>query len=232
MKITFRCDPALADLLPRPVAARDQLPDWLRSMPARALSDFHAQEIRTVKHCPPFVDAMSAGFLIPLPCDVRVERGGRFSWDWSLPPLTLADHTRSPLSFHVPAQMAGSPLFQPGRPAIKFNSFWTVELEPGYALLAMHPVNRLDLPFRLLTGLVDSDSFHEVGIFFPALWTDPDFEGVLPRGLPVAQCLAVRRETQELVFETITGDKAERFGELSREILGTPGVYRRRFRAK
>ena len=61
-------------------------------MPAKALSEFHGQDIRTVKQCPPFVDAMSAGFLIPLPCDVRVERGGKFSWDWSLPPFNAGYH--------------------------------------------------------------------------------------------------------------------------------------------
>ncbi len=55
-----------------------------------------------------------------------------------------------------------------GRPAIKFNSFWTIELEEGWSLLAMHPANRHDLPFRLLTGVVDSDRFNDIGIFFPS----------------------------------------------------------------
>jgi hypothetical protein len=155
MKIVFRCDPTIAHLLPKPMPAREGLPDWLKSMPRTAFSDFHGQDIRTVKQCPPFIDAMSTGFLIPLPCDVMVE-AGRFSWDWPLPPLSLADHPRSPLSFHVSAQLEGSPLFQEGRPAIKFNSFWTIELEEGWSLLAMHPANRLDLPFRLLTGVVGS----------------------------------------------------------------------------
>ena len=86
MKIVFRCDPAIAQLLPKPMPAREGLPDWLKSMPRTAFSDFHGQDIRTVKQCPPFIDAMSTGFLIPLPCDVMVEEG-RFSWDWPLPPL-------------------------------------------------------------------------------------------------------------------------------------------------
>src|ERR1700712_3527929 len=87
MNITFRCDPALIDLLPRPIPAKQALPDWLRAMPAKAFSELHGREIRTVKQCPPFVDAMSHGFMILLPCDVRVEHGV-FSWDWHLPPLS------------------------------------------------------------------------------------------------------------------------------------------------
>ena len=80
MRIRFRCDPALIGQLPRPSPAREFLPDWLRQMPRHAFSDLHDQDVRTVKHCPPFLDAMSQGFTIPLPCDVRVQ-DGRLSWD-------------------------------------------------------------------------------------------------------------------------------------------------------
>ena len=75
MRMIFRCDPALSDHLPRPVPARSALPDWLRAMPAKAHSDIHGRDIRTVKQCPPFIDAMAYGVMILLPCDVTVERG-------------------------------------------------------------------------------------------------------------------------------------------------------------
>ena len=231
MKIVFRCDPALEAVLPKPLPARRGLPDWLRAMKMTAFSDFHGKEIRTVKQCPPFVDAMMEGFLIPLPCDVAVDCG-RFSWDWDLPESSVPDHVRAPLSFHVAAQLAGSPLADGERPAIKFNSFWTIELEPGWSLLALHPINRLDLPFRVLTGLVDSDRFSQVGIFFPALWTEPGFVGMLPRGTPVAQCIPLRREEPELDFRTLTENEAAAQVALTREILEQPGVYKSRFRAK
>ena len=99
MKIVFRCDPAIAQLLPKPMLAREGLPDWLKSMPRTAFSDFHGQDIRTVKQCPPFVDAMAHGFVIPLPCDVSVE-DGMFSWDWRIPEPATKGHPRAPL-MHV-----------------------------------------------------------------------------------------------------------------------------------
>ena len=49
MRMTFRCDPRLQKHLPRPGPARSQLPDWLRKMPAKAHSDIHGREIRTVE---------------------------------------------------------------------------------------------------------------------------------------------------------------------------------------
>src|ERR1700739_569027 len=227
MRMIFRCDPALIEHLPRPVPARTALPDWLRAMPANAHSDIHRREIRTVKQCPPFVDAMAYGVMIPLPCDIRVERGA-FSWDWEIPEPVTSGHPRAPLSFHPPAQFADAP-FANEQAALKFNSFWTIELDAGWSLFAIHPVNRDDLPFRLISGLVDADRFPDGGINFPAAWTRPDFSGVLAKGTPVAQCFAVPRETPELVFESF--DEAHRlaYSKTVAEGLSGPNVYRKHF---
>lgn len=231
MRVTFRCDPALIDRLERPVPARAALPPWLRAMPATAFSDLHGQEVRTVKQCPPVVDAMGHGFTIPLPCDVIV-RDGRLSWDWDLPPLSVDAHPRSPLSFHAPAQVTGTPWHRRDRAIVKFNSFWTVELEPGHSLFATHPVNRDDLPFRLLTGLVDADRFTDVGILFPAVWSDPGFEGVLPRGTPVAQCFPVARAPLDLACEPFDEGRLRAYEDTAHALLATPGTYRKAFRAR
>ena len=231
MKITFRCDPALIDLLPRPVPAKAALPDWLRRLAPRVQSSVHGRSIRTVKQCPPFVDAMTHGFMLLLPCDVHVD-AGRFSWDWPLPAPDVAGHPRAPLSFHVPEQIAGSPLAHGTQSAIKFNSFWTIEIEPGWSLMAVHPINRDDLPFRLVTGLVDADRFNDVGINFPAVWIDPAFCGVLPRGTPVAQCYAVPRDAPTLTCEAMSADHMQRYDELAGQIMAGPGVYRKGYRSK
>jgi hypothetical protein len=230
MRVRFRCDPALIDMLPRPKPAREALPDWLRRMPATAYSESHGQAVRTVKQCPPFVDAMAFGFVMTLPCDVQVKKG-EFAWSWPLPPLSVAGHTRSPLSFHVPAQALGAPFHDERRAIVKFNSFWTIELDDGWSLLATHPANRLDLPFRTLTGLVDSDRFHDVGIFFPALWVDWDFEGVLPKGTPVAQCAPVLREPIEIDYRPFSKEEAARYHAVGDAIKSAPGYYRRESRA-
>ena len=231
MNITFRCDPALIDLLPRPVPARDALPDWLKQMKPRVPSPVHQRSVRTLKQCPPFVDAMAHGFMVLLPCDVEVHHG-QFSWDWPLPALTVPSHPRAPLSFHVPEQLQGSPLAHGTRSAIKFNSFWTIALEPGWSLMAVHPVNRDDLPFRTVSGLVDADGFNDVGINFPAVWVDPAFSGTLPRGTPVAQCYAVPREPPTLVCEAMSEADLKRSDTLAAKIMAGPGVYRREHRRK
>ena len=61
LKVGFRCDPALIDVSPRPQRASAALPEGLRKMPATAPSAFHGEPGRTVKQCPPFVEAMRRG---------------------------------------------------------------------------------------------------------------------------------------------------------------------------
>jgi hypothetical protein len=231
MCMIFRCDPLLAGHLPRPVPARSALPDWLRLMPAKAHSDIHGRDIRTVKQCPPFVDAMAYGVMISLPCDVKVERGS-FSWDWDIPQPATLGHPRAPLSFHVAPQFEGAPFARDGQAAIKFNSFWTIEVEHGSSLFATHPVNRDDLPFRLITGLVDADLFHDGGINFPAIWTEPDFSGVLEKGTPVAQVFAVPRVAPELQFESFDDAHQRAYEKTVAQVLESPNVYRKHFRAR
>ncbi len=229
MNVHFRCPPELTDILPRPFAAKRGLPDWLKRMPATAPCADVSGEIRTVKQCPPFIDAMGFGFLVPLVADIRVDRGS-FEWDWELGPSSLGRYTRSPLSFHLGEQLAGAPIADPENAAIKFTNYWTIETEPGYALLVTHPFNREELPFRTLTGLVDTDRFKDGCIQFPALWRDPNFVGVLERGLPIAQCVPVPREALTLEFGELVGDAAGDFLRTLDAVNAGPGAYRRHFR--
>ena len=225
LRVVFRCDPALVGHLPRPHPPA--LPAWVRTMPQAAASTLHPAPVRTVKQCPPFIDAMQHGFVIPLACDVHVQ-GGALSWNWDLPSPAAHHHPRAPISFHSAAQVEGTPFRQGDQVVVKFNSFWTVTLEPGWSLFVTHPVNRADLPFRLLSGLVEADRFNDVGLLFPATWLDPGFEGKLSRGMPIAQCFPVPRAPLELVHAT--SDPAT-YDVLAGDLLAGPGVYRRRFRS-
>ncbi|MFP1632539.1 hypothetical protein ACLB6G_12440 [Zhengella sp. ZM62] len=231
MKITLTCLPGYEDRLRRPCAATGSLPSWVRALPAKARSAvLDGGEVRTVKQCPPFLDAMRSGILFPLACDVRV-RNGIFEWDWDLPLHPLARMTRSPLGFHAPEQAAGVPGVDPQSFAVKFNNFWTVGLPEGWSMLFIHPVNRLDLPYRTLSGLVDCDHWRDGFVHFPALWTEPDFEGVLPAGTPVAQGFPVRRETLELDFQTMDDAALSRHLEVQDSLQAEPGLYRKAYRA-
>jgi hypothetical protein len=229
MTLTFRCPPALEAILPRPIPAVRGLPDWFKSMPAKAFSATSGKDALTVKKCPPFIDAMIYGFLIPLAIDLEV-RDGEFSWDFTVPQGYVSEFSHSPIDFHDPGQVAGTPFFEDDRFIIKFNSFWTIEAPAGYSLLFTHPVNRSDLPFTTLTGLVDCDTFHDSPLNFPARWHDAEFNGVLPKGTPIAQCLPVKRESWAGRYETLSDADEARLVATRDALAFETDVYRRRYR--
>jgi hypothetical protein len=227
MTLTFRCPRELYGLIPAPVPASAGLPDWLRTMPAQAYSAIHSRQEDTVKRCPPFIEAMMSGFLIPLFCDVRIE-DGEFTWDTDLPACGDFAFARAPIGFHDPGQVTGTPLFDPDRFVIKFHNPWTIEAPEGYALLFTHPANRLDLPFTTLSGLVDCDLYHDAPINFPAHWHDAGYRGVLTRGTPIAQCFPVKRQSWSALTAPFSDADARRARDLTAAIDSKTGVYRRR----
>lgn len=230
LTLKFRCPVGLEDKLPPPIPASLGLPGWLKTMPTQAFNVLNSREEDTVKRCPPFVDAMTCGFLIPLMCDVRFENG-EISWDNDLPAGGELDYPRSPVGFHDASQVTGTPLFEQDRFLIKFRNPWLIEAPEGYAVLFMHPVNRFDLPFTTLTGLVDCDRYRDSWIHFPAHWHDVNFNGVLPKGTPIAQCVPVKRERWAMETAPLTAEETRRVFEVTKSVAQEPGTYRRQFRA-
>jgi hypothetical protein len=229
--ITARCHPDLEGVVPPPIPAARAFPDWLRAMPSTAVSEtLGGGEVRTLKQCPPVLDAFSLGIVLPLVCDL-VAKDGMLSWDWDPPGLTDHSASRAPIGMHVPEQAEGAP-FRPDWLFVKFTNFWTLETPPGWQILFTHPFNRPDLPFQTLTGLVDCDRFGKGYIHFPARWLDPEWEGVVPRGTPVVQAIAVPRETVQLETRAMAPDDLAETEAIQQALRADTGVYRKRFRLR
>jgi hypothetical protein len=102
MMLTFRFPAELEGLLPPPVPRRSACPIGSRQCHRNnAVNSFIGD---TVKRCPPFIDAMTYGFLLPLICDLKVENG-EFTWDNDLPPGGEVNFVRSPIGFHDASQV-------------------------------------------------------------------------------------------------------------------------------
>lgn len=98
-------------------------------------------------------------------------------------------------------------------------------------MLFVHPLNREELPFRTLAGRVDCDRFAGGFVHFPALWTDPGFEGSLPKGTPVAQAFPVPRESLALDIGVFDDAALAQHLEVQEALKADPGAYRKRYRA-
>lgn len=182
-----------------PSPAKNALPDWFKGMSkffdgskkARYLSRGYGNQ--TVKGCPPFLDSMMSGYVITLPADVLIEpseNGRNVKWGSTIE--VAASHSVEQLSTEqVPEGYSSDPL--------KWLNFWTIKPPAGYSLLFVHPLNRTDLPFHTLSGIVDADTY-EMPVNFPFLIRD-NFSGIIPMGTPIAQVIPFKREawTRELV---------------------------------
>ena len=80
--------------------------------------------------------------------------------------------------------------------------------------------------------MVDSDRFHDVGIFFPALWVDWDFDGRparrARRSRNAFRSCGSRSRSNICRFSP---EEAARYASVGAAIKTTPGYYRKTSRA-
>lgn len=164
--------------IPRPVPASKLVPNWYRKLPGAA------EKVETVKKCVPVLDALTSGYMITLPVDVHFNEETKRFWHDS--PLDIN-------SDHFAIQTQGVEIgdefdTQPH----KWINNWLIQTPKGYSCLFVHPLNRMDLPFRSFTGVVDTDR-HPIIINFPFVMKK-NFSGVIPAGTPIIQIIPFKRD--------------------------------------
>jgi uncharacterized protein DUF6065 len=173
---------------PRPYPAAKAVPEWLRQMPLMV-----DEKLATVKRCPPFLEAMTAGYIIPLAGDLAVRRDetGEIKFASDLP--LMQQHPRS--------QYATSPF---GKwPIVKFMNPWVVVTEPGYSTLFVAPFNRWEIPFMPLNGIVETDTYYN-HINFPSVCTlSVGGSCMLAKGTPIIQAIPFRRDEWSSEFKPL-----------------------------
>ena len=191
-KITFkRVDENESFLTPIP--AKQTLGPWFKKIPQfingdKELKLSNGSINKTIKHCIPVLDAMTSGYTIPLVGEIMVSKPTEeeylFNW-MNVHPL-VSTHSKSQVeNFQFPPGYSTTTAF-------KWHSRFLVQTPPGYSVFFMHPVNRWDLPFYSLPGIVDTDK-HPVIINFPFLVKE-GFSGKIEMGTPLIQLFPFKRE--------------------------------------
>jgi hypothetical protein len=180
----------------RPIPAVQSLPNWYKNkrplLPGAEKHEVTPEQKKnvTVKWCNPFGDALAAGYFIVLENDVQVkqvEGTQEFVW-FRGGDNFIGSHSKEQIAPElIPEGYSGQPW--------KFVNFWGIKTPPGYSTLFTHPMNRTELPFLTLSGVVDTDDYNQP-VNFPFLIRS-DFEGIIEAGTPIAQVIPFRRETWE-----------------------------------
>ena len=182
-----------------PEPASWHVPEWYKAMPKFERSNserdlFPVNFIGTdgaavaTKQCPPFLDAMTAGYIYVLQDDLHVDID-----DEGTPILTWAKDLlmidQRP-TIELPVPYGHHPIHY----GFKMN--WYYETPPGYSVLITHPMNRYDLPFTVQSGIVESDIW---GLpVFTAFFLKLGFRGVIPKGTPAFQFFPFKRDNWEM----------------------------------
>jgi hypothetical protein len=178
-------EPGLFDITP----IKKHIPKWYKDIKSQTSTNiaFNDQNLvyKNAKNCVPFLDSISSGYTITLNSDIYVTKQmGQPFFRWQVTPNPM-DIRPDDDSIPVPA----------GHSSI--NCIWLIpysfKLPTGYSALFTHPLNRHDLPFTSLSGIVDLDNGMNGGNF-PFFIRD-DFEGIIPAGTPIVQIIPFKRES-------------------------------------
>jgi hypothetical protein len=180
--IEFHLRPDLVGKVPEPYPASKAIPEWFRQMPMEAVEPGFS----TVKRCPPFIDAMTCGYILPVPTDITLSVRGR-ELD-----IEVAEFSTPMIQTHNDYQFPGAP-FGPW-PVLKFINPWIVKTPPGYATLFVGALNRFELPVMPLAGVVDTDVLYQEVHFPTLLLLGPGASVTLKRGMPLVQAILFARE--------------------------------------
>lgn len=173
--------------LEQPKPASKSVPNWYKNMQSyydnEKKPNGDGSTSATIKKCIPVFDAITAGYIIESPADVWVsirDSGQWFEWsDFGL------------ITFHPIQQAPEHPLHN-SFAYPKWMNPWSISTPKGYSTLFVQPFHRESV-FTILPGVVDTDQYTSP-VNFPFVINDPLFEGLIPKGTPIAQVIPFKRE--------------------------------------
>jgi len=190
MNIIFTNTTGYTELeMPKP--AYKSIPEWYRNMESYISGTkkpgINNQTTATIKKCIPVFDAITAGYIIESPADIYVSiKDGEQFFQWSDFGL---------ISFHPIEQAPNHPLKnQFAYP--KWNNPWSIKTPKGWSILFVQPFHRESV-FTILPGIVDTDKYF-APVNFPFVINNPKFEGLIPKGTPIAQLIPIKRDSWKM----------------------------------
>jgi hypothetical protein len=181
------------EIIDPPRSAKNFIPNWYKKNTRKINKDFlwrtpEGMANLTVKACMPVLDSITAGYIITLSADVYATKdhryGNRLFWDVDRKLISLDNQSQY-----------GELLPPEGyeKNGYKWHTDWIIKTPKKYSVLIIHPNYHFDLPFITLPGIVDTDKYG-LALNLP-FFLKEDFEGLIPKGTPIAQIIPIKRES-------------------------------------
>ena len=187
----------------KPAPATQFIPSWWKEMPPYSTGKFDLQPQPTVtaKRCFPLLDGITAGYMVTMWADLLVtQENGIPLVRWSTTePVAEAWDWKQSSSYEVPEGFS--------KTVFKYLHGWIIETPPGYSCLITHPIGHPNLPFKTLTGIIDTDALTTYAN--SPFVIKEGFEGIIEKGTPMFQVIPFKRDSWSLEYSV--RDKDENF---------------------
>lgn len=186
----------LEEYYPKP--ARNVLPEWYKEQ-----KSYHTDEkvppkndsntAGTIKKCIPVFDVMNTGYIMFTVADLYVwhEKDSNNKYNkffrWG---------AGQAIDSHDIRQFDSHPIWTKSSQVHKFINNFIIKTPKNYSCLFTAPFNHIN-PFKIIDGVVDTDNYFST-IHLPFVFTDEEFEGLIPAGTPIAQVIPFKREKWEM----------------------------------
>jgi hypothetical protein len=173
-----------------PVPAKKMIPQWYKDGETFYVAKGSQESSAGLKTCIPFLDILTAGYLLVTPFDIFVgkKEDGSLSIEWNSPDSWQDFINQRPYE-------SGKTIPRPaGHIDAHFvwTNRWGWKTPRGYSTIVTHPYNRFDLPFTTMSGFMDSDKVFVNGNV--PFFLREGFYGLIPEGTPYAQVIPIKRK--------------------------------------
>jgi hypothetical protein len=194
-----------------PIPVKLNIPEWYKKLEHTLLE-------KTVKGCMPFLDSLTAGYLLKIPQDLNVKHNvdNKYNLKDSFQTFGLHDlsqilhnksiNLNSGTDVHPLKQLEGSPFIEKNKnlPFYKIYNPWKIKTPKGYSCLFVPPLNNSDDRFSIIAGIVDTDTFPNE-INFPIVINGdkyPVLETTIKKGTPYVQIIPFKRDSWKMTFKS------------------------------
>lgn len=194
-KITFHAPERAYGVVAEPKPANECYPDWFKALSRNGLADNPDTSLnKTAAACQPLSDALSTGWVLPCPADIKIEyKSDANELDFYVycevedyeNLVSIESNSVLQLGDKFPASLDGKVLIQ-------INTPWVAETRDGFSTLLTPGINRPDSRFTPFSGMIDTDNYPRM-LNVVTLVDVPDGKTVIEKGTPFASVLPMRR---------------------------------------
>jgi len=175
-----------------PQPASKTIPEWYKKtssyMGNEKKPNGQGHTNATIKRCMPVFDALTSGYIIPTYVDLYLSKLEDGSIKIETPSLDVLGFHPVEQAPHLPGKTDKTVQYP------KWINPWGIATPKGYSCLFVAPLHHPNEFFKVLPGVVDTDSY-TAPVNFPFMFNDPEFTGLIPAGTPMVQVIPFKRET-------------------------------------